>query len=123
MDDGDYRQQVEAMNSSDRRSLEVSLAVMRELDRDPDAVLAKGLDNIARWQKRSGRHPHLEVWERIIRRGPDAVRAILTGLDDNSRELRSSSPFAGLLGEDAIRKAVARARAAAGGQSPEIGPV
>jgi len=83
------------MNLSDRRSLEVSRAVVRELDRNPDAVLNKGLTNIARWRDEVGSHPHLQEWEAMIRQGPDAVRAILTGLDRYSRQLRSSSPFVG----------------------------
>ena len=97
------------MNLSDRRSLEVALAVARALDGDPDRVLATGLQNIARWQRGSGRHPHLQAWEAIIRQGPEAVRQTLTGLDDRSRQLRSSSPFAGILSEDVRLYAIERA--------------
>lgn len=102
---------MERLNLSDRRSLQVSLAVVRELDRSPDRVLEKGLENIARWQRGSGRHAHLQEWEMIIRRGPAAVRTVLTGLDDRSQQLRSSSPFAGVLSEKSRLAAVARASA------------
>ncbi len=100
------------MNLSDRRSLELSLAVARELDRNPDAVLEKGLTNIDRWRDQSGAHPHLQEWETIIRQGSDAVRAMLTGFDHHSRQLRSSSPFAGVLNEDVRLEAVRQATAA-----------
>ena len=81
------------MNLSDRRGFEIAQETAAVLDRDPDAVLAKALDNIARWRRQSGPHPHLQEWEVIIHQGPAAVRAVLTGLDDRSRQLRSSSPF------------------------------
>ncbi len=103
------RRRVDMMNLSDRRSLEISLAVARELDRNPNAVLVKGLTNIARWRDQVGTHPHLQEWEKVIRRGPRAVRAVLTRLDHRSRQLRSSSPFAGVLSEEVRLEAIARA--------------
>lgn len=106
---------VDTMNLSDRRSLEVSLAVARELDRNPEAVLNRGLTNIARWRSEFGTHPHLQEWETIIQQGPDAVHAMLTGLDHRSRQLRSSSPFTGVLPEEVRLDAVRRA-------SRSIGP-
>lgn len=48
----------------------------------------------------------------MIRQGPDAVRAILTGLDRYSRQLRSSSPFVGVLNDDVRLEAVRQATAA-----------
>lgn len=101
------------MNLSDRRSLEIARETTAALDRDPDAVLAKALDNIARWRRGSGPHAHLQEWELIIHQGPAAVRAVLTGHDDHSRQLRSSSPFAGVLHEEVRLAAIERASAAA----------
>ena len=70
------------MTLSDLRSLALARAVAAELERDPHGVLQRGLDNNARWQQRSGRPPHLEASEVI---------------DARSRDVRSLSPFAGVL--------------------------
>lgn len=73
------------------------------LRREPDRVIGKARENIARWgwlrdfpdpNKRPG---FMTEWLALLDGPPEALQAVLTGTDERSVTLRSSSPFAGIV--------------------------
>lgn len=87
-----------------QRSLWLNRAVVGELTRDPDRVMAIARDNIARWR---GVHAHrpgilaaLDQWEEIIGAGVEAIVAVLTGPGEAAEDLRQNTPFAGVLTQE-----------------------
>lgn len=85
------------------KSLWLHRALLGHLMIDPGNVLETARENIRRWKH--GQRPdgmaarYMEMWERVIDGGVDDVAIALTGTDENSRELRQNSPFAGVLPE------------------------
>ncbi|PUA79485.1 hypothetical protein C7S10_19125 [Nocardioides currus] len=84
-----------------QRSVWLNRAVVGELIRDPDRVVAIARDNIARWR---GVHAHrpgilaaLDHWEEILDAGVEEIVSTLTGPGEKAEDLRQNSPFAGVL--------------------------
>lgn len=91
-------------NRSDRRSRWLNIAVAGELVRDPDTVLSRARQNLELLQ---AKHPRgqgadwLRQWEKLLDGPVDDVLDVLTSTTPRARELRTNSPFAGVLtGED-----------------------
>lgn len=77
--------------------------VAERLQKDPDRVIAKARENIDRWgwlrdfpdpKKRPG---FMAEWLSLLDGPPEALQTVLTGTDERSVMLRSSSPFAGIV--------------------------
>ncbi len=77
--------------------------VAERLRKDPDRVIAKARENIERWgwlrdfpdpKKRPG---FMVEWLSLLDGPLEALQAVLTGTDERSVLLRSSSPFAGIV--------------------------
>jgi addiction module HigA family antidote len=77
--------------------------VAERLRKDPDRVIAKARENIERWgwlrdfpdpKQRPG---FMANWLSLLDGPPEALQADLTGTDERSVTLRSSSPFAGIV--------------------------
>ena len=77
--------------------------VAERLQKDPDRVIAKARENIERWgwlrdfpdpKKRPG---FMAEWLSLLDGPPEVLQAVLTGTDERSVMLRSSSPFAGIV--------------------------
>lgn len=84
-----------------QQSLWLNRAVVGELTRDPDRIVAIARENIARWR---GVHAHrpgllssLDRWEEILNAGVEEIVATLTGNGETAEDLRQNSPFAGVL--------------------------
>ncbi len=62
--------------------------------------MAKAYANLDRWQEIDprGNQPWIRSWTEILERGPAEVALMLVEDGEQMRELRQSSPFAGVLG-------------------------
>ena len=98
---------VPTMTFEERRSLALSSAVADQLRRNPERVIAKARENLKE-MRLIGQHeqPWVDVWESLLELGPGPVCSLLTSVDQFARDLRQSSPFAGVLTDDERRRAV-----------------
>ena len=100
---------VSALTYEERRSLAVSEAVARRLVAEPEAVIALARRNIERMRRTATHeHPWLDIWQGLLDLGPAYLAMMLTSKDQFARDLRQSSPFAGVL-TDEERAAAVRA--------------
>ena len=79
----------------ERQSLALNSAVARRLADEPDAVISRARNTLARWKSIPGSWcEDLTTWEEIVARGNAAeIYRLLTGDDEHSIRLRQSSPF------------------------------
>jgi transcriptional regulator with XRE-family HTH domain len=90
-----------ALTYEERRSLAVSEAVAQRLVAEPEPVIAAARRNIGRMRKAATHeHPWLDIWEGLLDLGPVYVAMMLTSKDQFARDLRQSSPFAGVLTDE-----------------------
>jgi len=98
---------VPALTFEERRSLAISTAVAAKLRENPDAVLAKARENIEKMRSIGPSEQRwVDVWESLVALGAGHVEALLTSPDQFARDLRQSSPFAGVLTKDERRQAL-----------------
>lgn len=91
---------VPALTFEERRSLAISTAVAAKLQKDPAAVMAKARTNIDKMRSIGPSEQRwVDVWETLLALGAGHVEALLTSTDQFARDLRQSSPFAGVLTE------------------------
>ncbi len=91
---------VPVLTFEERRSLAISTAVAVKLAANPAPVLAKGRENIVKMRSIGASEQRwVDVWESLLALGAGPVGALLTSLDRFARDLRQSSPFAGVLSE------------------------
>ena len=85
----------------DARSLAMHCKIAQKISRDPE-LLKIAEQNLARWrQKSAGEYPrYLEEWQEIIDRPWMEIADFITSISDDATRLRSSSPFAGVLGAE-----------------------
>lgn len=92
---------VSTLTYEERRSLAVSEAVARRLVAEPEAVISVARRNIERMRDAATHeHPWLDIWQGLLDLGPAYVATMLTSKDQFARDLRQSSPFAGVLTDD-----------------------
>ena len=82
----------------DARRLATHREIAKRIDADP-TLLGKALGNIERWSRQMGRTPPaLAEWQGLLRTLPwERIRPLLVQDDEESRRLRQSSPFVGIL--------------------------
>ena len=82
----------------DARRLATHREIAKRIDADP-SLLGKALGNIERWSRQMGRTPPaLAEWQGLLRTLPwERIRPLLVQDDEESRRLRQSSPFVGIL--------------------------
>jgi excisionase family DNA binding protein len=96
------------------RSLWLHRAVAAHVARDPERAFEIARENIRRSHDRGpapGTDRWLRRWQELIARGPEPVMGMLTSRSPIAREMRQSSPFAGVLPEEerlAILRSAAR---------------
>jgi transcriptional regulator with XRE-family HTH domain len=96
---------VPALTFEERRSLAISSAVAARLREKPADVLAKAQENIDKMRSiGSSEQRWVDVWESLLALGAGHVQALLTSTDQFARDLRQSSPFAGVLAEEERRE-------------------
>jgi len=81
----------------DKRSLFMAQAIVSKIDGDPSrAGLAKAREVCRQWSlRRLG--PAVQEWSDILQQSWESIRHILIDDSDESRRLRQSSPFCGIL--------------------------
>lgn len=102
------RAEVEGLASAEltrdqERSLWLHRAVAGRVVIDPEAAIARALENISRLEQvhqgdMAARY--VAEWRALIQRGVDEVLDTLTSRSGGAVELRQNSPFAGVLSED-----------------------
>jgi len=107
------------MTPEDRRSLAFGRATAAKLLADPEAVMGKARRQLGRMQKDSdgSDRPYLDEWTQILDEGPEAAAAMLVSTSQRASDLRSCSPFAGVLTEKE-RWTIIRATSARGPGHP-----
>lgn len=96
------RRSMGEMTRDQLRSLWLHRAVAGRLALDPPLILRLARENADRLLARgpaSGSERWLRRWLRLIDDGPEATMEALTSRSNAARELRQSSPFAGVLSE------------------------
>jgi len=95
--------QARPLTREERRSLFVHRAIARRLLADPAGVLAHAQANLMtmRAANRDGSaNRWLDAWEQLLAAGSvAAIVGVLTSHDEQARELRQNTPFAGVLTE------------------------
>lgn len=84
-----------------QRSVWLNRAVIGELVRDPERVVAIARENIARWCQVHAERPAilaaLQRWSEILDEGVDAIVTTLSAPSEDAADLRQNAPFAGVL--------------------------
>jgi len=85
----------------DARSLAMHCKIAQKISREPE-LLEVAKQNLARWsEKYAGDNPrYLLEWQEILDRPWMEIAAFITDISDDATRLRSSSPFAGVLGPE-----------------------
>jgi hypothetical protein len=96
---------VPALTHAERRTLALHKAVAAKLRADPPMVLQKANANLSQMRQSdslSHSTPYLDRWEELLRGPADQLLAVMVSTDQDARDLRQASPFAGIL-DDAER--------------------
>ena len=81
----------------EQRSLALHSGVVAKLRQQPE-LLAIAFDNLERWTKLGSRsQPYLDRWRTILEEPLEVMLALIVEDSADMRELRQSSPFAGVL--------------------------
>ena len=81
----------------EQRSLAFHRAVAEKLRARPE-LLAVALDNLDRWSNKGSRsQPYLDAWRTILAQPLDQILLLIADETERMRDLRQSSPFAGVL--------------------------
>jgi len=102
-----------AQRQIERRILAQHRLIAQRLQADPEAVLGQARANLTRWSRRYAgrRRPGwMDEWERLLEGPPERVLGVLTGEDEESIRLRSSSPFAGIISQKERAAIIKRVR-------------
>jgi len=91
------------MTPGDRRSLEFGRATAVRLLAELEAVVELAWRNLARLREvhESGHsEPYFREWEELLSQGPEAAARMLSSTSQRACDMRSASPFAGILTEE-----------------------
>ncbi len=89
----------------DKRSLEMSQAVVRRVDEDPERWIEHAKANIHRWNKRNGERAGRTEWLEILNNSTwPEIREILLAETDEGQRLRQNSPFTGVITQEEREK-------------------
>ena len=81
----------------DRRSLAMHRLIADKIRAEPK-LFEIASQNIERWSRTPGRNVQLlAVWSRLLEQGIPVALAVATEDSERARELRQSTPFAGVL--------------------------
>ena len=96
----------------DARSLAMHCKIVLKISQDP-RLLEKARANLSRWSaKVDGPTPrYLKEWHEILEKPWLTIAERMTSMSDDATRLRSSSPFAGILGEEEREQIYAAFRA------------
>ncbi len=90
------------------KSLWLHRAVVGELVRDPDRVIATAAGNLERWKAMHSRTgittAYLRKWTEVLDSGLDTIIETLTSTTESAADLRQNTPFAGVLDDESRRQ-------------------
>lgn len=90
------------------KSLWLHRAVVGELVRDPDRVIATAAGNLERWKSMHSRtgitSAYLRKWTEVLDSGLDTIIETLTSTTESAADLRQNTPFAGVLDDESRRQ-------------------
>jgi len=89
------------------RSLRMHRMVAELFSQKPAEVIQFGLKNLERWQLQGVDCADFKVWTNLLFTPSFGLVEALTGGSEEAIRLRQSSPFAGLIPEEARRQIVA----------------
>lgn len=93
----EYRQS----NGHDRNDVKSRVyghLVSQKLVEDPEYVIRKGLENIESWDRSSYSESLINKWERCLHnKNISQIKHWLTSQDEESKQLRQSHPFPGVI--------------------------
>ncbi len=74
--------------------------IARKISRDPSLII-KAKENLSRWSAKIGgpKPRYFKEWEDILALPLPEISEQITRMNEDATRLRSSSPFAGILGE------------------------
>jgi transcriptional regulator with XRE-family HTH domain len=101
------------LTRKDRQSLALHRAVAVRLFDDPDEVLATADRNLRRLQEVHGdgpSAPYVDAWAALLAGPRDDLFDVLTATSQRARDLRQTSPFAGVLDPDDRERVLAAVR-------------
>ncbi|OGQ79095.1 MAG: hypothetical protein A2289_03005 [Deltaproteobacteria bacterium RIFOXYA12_FULL_58_15] len=103
---------VPPLTREDRRSLFLHHAIALELKNNPDVVRRSAQKNIRLMkQKNPGAKSLLNQWEVLLKLPVEALQSVIVDERPYARELRQTTPFAGILSADARAKVYRNFRA------------
>lgn len=101
--DRQFRRTRSEWTRPDRFSWLVHRAVLDQLLRDPESVIAHATERLTRQRLRDTDHHEVQLhrqWDELLRGPLDVLAATMIGLDEHARQLRSSTPFVGVISEE-----------------------
>ena len=113
--DRQFRRTRASWQRSDRFSWLLHRAVLDKLLADPEPTISTAKDRLTRQRERDGsvaQRPLWDQWDAVLNGSVTDLAAVMVGLDERSKQLRSTTPFVGLLGEDKRTAALSASRAA-----------
>ena len=108
-----FKSRSQQMTRDQMRSLWLGFAVAGQLVRDPEAVLGRARQNVAKLQQTHTRGQAarwLAEWEHLLDGPIEEILDALTSRSGRARELRQNTPFAGVLSADERRQVLAEFR-------------
>lgn len=85
------------MTREERRSLALHRAIVRHLRDDPEAVIGRARQTLARMARVAPTSPAIEEWRFLLDRPVDVLAHVMLDPSPWGRELRHTTPFAGVL--------------------------
>lgn len=83
--------------------------VADRLHEEPATVIRHALKNLDRWHQQGVDCEDFEAWRKLLGGPSQAIINVLTGISEDAVRLRQSSPFAGLIPEEARHRILASA--------------
>ena len=113
--DRQFRRTRVSWQRSDRFAWLLHRSVLDQLLADPVATISLAKDRLTRQHDRAGavaERPLWDQWTVLLDGSVLELAAVMVGLDEGAKQLRSTTPFVGLLGEDRRNAAFEASRAA-----------
>jgi transcriptional regulator with XRE-family HTH domain len=95
------------MTTPERRTLALHRAVAEKFRRSPQRVRARAIRNLKTMRAvdfDGYASKTLDEWERLLKSEDDVLSDVLISVSSHARSLRQSSPFAGVLSDNELRK-------------------
>jgi hypothetical protein len=100
---GEDAEDIAELTPPERRTLELHRAIAARIQQDPDGVRRQALANLNRRREAdtqgNGLH-YIAAWATLLAGPPARLIDLMVSTDQAARDLRQSSPFAGVLSDE-----------------------